>query len=214
MFKKWAFAALLCMLIFTACTRAAPVNVNQPKATEPVLQPAAPNARQFPQFQPPFYYRPVLRTSLPSALPQTRPGYCRLYAQNLRPISVQPNDTLAKIAQDKGVSVNAIVQANEIQNADLLNVGQIITVPAPTPKAAGPSTKILPDSELVFGPVNAFFDPATYIEGLHGYLSQYSEDVAGEQYSGVAIVQRVSQEYSVNPRLLLALLEYRSGWLT
>jgi len=32
--------------------------------------------------------------------------------------------------------------------------------------------------------------------------------------SGIEIVERVSLEYSVNPRLLLALLEYQSGWVT
>ncbi len=32
--------------------------------------------------------------------------------------------------------------------------------------------------------------------------------------TGIQIVRRISQEFSVNPRLLLALLEYRSGWVT
>jgi hypothetical protein len=31
--------------------------------------------------------------------------------------------------------------------------------------------------------------------------------------SGGAVVRRVADDFSVNPRLLLALLEYRAGWL-
>ena len=32
--------------------------------------------------------------------------------------------------------------------------------------------------------------------------------------SGVQIVQLIAQDFSVNPRLLLAMLEYQSGWVT
>jgi len=31
--------------------------------------------------------------------------------------------------------------------------------------------------------------------------------------SGAAVVQRVADELSVNPKLLLAVLEYQSGWV-
>jgi hypothetical protein len=47
-----------------------------------------------------------------------------------------------------------------------------------------------------------------------GYLSQYSEEINTETLSGSAIIELVSGNYSVNPRLLLALLEHRSHWVT
>jgi hypothetical protein len=37
--------------------------------------------------------------------------------------------------------------------------------------------------------------------------------VQGETFTGAEIVERVAVELSVNPRLLLALLEFRSGWV-
>jgi LasA protease len=46
-----------------------------------------------------------------------------------------------------------------------------------------------------------------------GYLSAYSEMVDEEVLSGAEIVRRVAYDTSVNPRLLLALLEYRAGWV-
>jgi len=47
-----------------------------------------------------------------------------------------------------------------------------------------------------------------------GYLAGYSQDVNGETLSGAQILEQVALDYSVNPRLLLAVLEYRSSWVT
>ena len=41
----------------------------------------------------------------------------------------------------------------------------------------------------------------------------YSEEVEDQVRSGAEIVELVAQRYSVNPRLLLAVLEYQSAWL-
>ncbi len=127
---------------------------------------------------------------------------------------VQPGDTLAKISQKYGVSVGQLAEANQIANPDLVAVGQSLTIPAPTPKAIGPGFKIIPDSELVYGPASAGFDIAAFVQSKGGFLSSYHEEVDGVSTSGAQIVQRVAQDYSVNPRLLLAVLEYQSGWLT
>jgi murein DD-endopeptidase MepM/ murein hydrolase activator NlpD len=76
--------------------------------------------------------------------------------------------------------------------------------------------KIIPDSELVYGPVSATFDTASFIQQQGGYLSGFSEDIDGygTVMSGTEMVKELSYEYSVNPRLLLAVLEYQSGWVT
>jgi murein DD-endopeptidase MepM/ murein hydrolase activator NlpD len=76
--------------------------------------------------------------------------------------------------------------------------------------------KIIPDSELVYGPVSSTLDVDALIQQWGGYLSHHSEYVEekGMTLTGAEIVKQVSYEYSVNPRLLLALLEYQSGWAT
>lgn len=127
---------------------------------------------------------------------------------------VQPGEYLNQIAQRFGVSVDDIVQANDLASPDLLEVGQVLTIPAPQPIAVGPDFKILPDSELVYGPASADFDLRAFVEARSGYLAGYSETVNGRDLDGVQIVEWVAQHYSVNPRLLLAVLEYRSGWVT
>lgn len=128
--------------------------------------------------------------------------------------TVERSDTLGQIAQRYGVSLDKLVEANNISNPDLLEVGQVLTIPPTDPLPPGPSFKIIPDSELVYSPGTADFDLATFVEEEGGYLSRYEEEIAGQNYKAVDVIERISQEYSVNPRLLLAVLEYRSGWVT
>ncbi len=128
--------------------------------------------------------------------------------------TVQPSDTLAAIGRKYGVDINAIMDANQLTNPNLIKVGQVLVIPTPNVKNRGTDFKVLPDSELVLGPRTAGFSIKTFVNSKSGYLSQYQETVDGIQYSGAGIIERISREYSVNPRLLLAVLEYQSGWVT
>lgn len=42
---------------------------------------------------------------------------------------VQPGDTLAELAEQFGVDLQVLVRANNIQNIDIIEVGQVLTVP-------------------------------------------------------------------------------------
>ena len=92
----------------------------------------------------------------------------------------------------------------------------------PTPNAArfaptdqqGSGFKIIPDSELVYGPASLLLNMDIYLKGKNGYLKTYQQEIDGEMLSGAEIITRVAQDYSINPRLLLALVEYQSGWVT
>ena len=107
------------------------------------------------------------------------------------------------------------MQANGLTESSVLAVGQVLDIPPisadPTP---GPAFKLIPDSELVYGPASIAFDLESFLKSKGGYLSNYVQDVNGTYLSGTQIITRVAQNYSVNPRLLVALLEYRSGWVT
>jgi LasA protease len=128
--------------------------------------------------------------------------------------TVLTGDTLGKIATRSQVSLNAMIKANPTINPNLLYVGTVLTIPAPEPGDAGSDFKIIPDSELVYGPHAAGFDLAKFIKDQGGYLARYTETYDDVSSTGTEIVQRVTDEYSVNPRLLLAVLEYTSGWVT
>jgi LasA protease len=128
--------------------------------------------------------------------------------------SVQSGDTLGIIAQKYQISLDDLIQANELVNPNLLSVGQVLTVPVPLPGTPGLDFKVIPDSELVYGPLSADFDIGAFIREQGGYLQRHEEEVEGQLLSGIEIVSRVAREFSVNPRLLLAVLEYQSGWVT
>lgn len=65
--------------------------------------------------------------------------------------NVQPGETLSQIANQYGVSVDAIVAANRLQDPDNLKVGQEIVIPspgAPTPAVeSAPPTQVSPTPE-------------------------------------------------------------------
>ena len=126
---------------------------------------------------------------------------------------VQSGDMLSAIAVKHGVSLDAIMQANGITDPNMLEVGQVLNIPVVTPQPPGPPDKIIPDSELIYGP-NSRLDVAAFIKVQGGYLASFTQAVNDETLTGAQIVQRVAANYSVNPRLLLAVLEYRSGWVT
>lgn len=128
--------------------------------------------------------------------------------------TVRPGDSLNIIAGRMGIGVNQIMAANGLANADFLGVGQVLWLPTPIPQPAGPSFKIIPDAELVNGPTGAAFDTFALIAVWDGALHRYRETMNGGELTGAQIVQWVAETYSVNPRLLVALLEYQGGWLT
>lgn len=129
--------------------------------------------------------------------------------------TVQAGDTLGSIAQRYGISLGALMQANGLNESSIIPVGLVLDIPPvvadPNP---GSSFKIIPDSELVYGPAGVDFDLDAFLELEGGYLADYLQEVNGEYLSGSQIIMRVAENYSVNPRLLAALLEYRSGWVT
>lgn len=127
---------------------------------------------------------------------------------------VQAGDYLAAIAQKYNIDLDVLINANPNIDPNWLEIGQLITIPAMTPSIPPSDFKIIPDSELVYGPVSSTLDIEAFINQHRGYLMDYSETIDEKTLTGAQIVERISYEYSVNPRLLLALLEYRSGWVT
>lgn len=127
---------------------------------------------------------------------------------------VQAGDTLGSIAEGFGISVEALMAANGLTDPNVLSVGQVLLIPVAEPGLRGPSFKIIPDSELVYGPASADFNIADFVGQRGGYLSAFVEEVNGEYLTSAQIIELVAQNYSVNPRLLIALIEHRTGWVS
>lgn len=128
--------------------------------------------------------------------------------------TVKAGDTLRLIADAHGVSIEQIMEASSLSDPNVLSIGQMLTIPVPTPVGRAPEFKVIPDSELVNGPYSSPFSVEDFISSQGGYLVDYHENVNGEHLSGAQIVALIARDYSVNPRLLLAVLEYQGGWVT
>ena len=129
--------------------------------------------------------------------------------------TVAAGDTLGLLAQRYGTTVEELMNLNGLTNPDVVHIGQSIQVPgADIRQVIGPDFKILPDSELVYGPAARGFDARSFVTGLNGYLLRHQEEVEGQMMDGPAILQLVADRHSINPRLLLAVLEHQAGWVT
>ena len=126
---------------------------------------------------------------------------------------VKYGDSLNVIANRFQVAPAQIIELNNIANQDVLSIGVTLVIPPPLQRDPGPTDKIIPNSELVYGPASIFFDVVGFVESTPGYLRHYREVVDGEELTGAEIVIRIAQRYSVNPMLLLAVLEHQGSWL-
>lgn len=165
----------------------------------------------------PLTISPVANSASQQSISTPTPDNLRILPtprQNSVYYIVQPGDTLGSLALRYDISIETLRQANQIEDPNLLDVGMTLNIPAPKPLGNAPSFKVIPDSELVYGPASAYFDVESFIDGQNGYLETYEQDVNGIVLSAAEIISLVAQNYSVNPRLLLALLEYQSGWVT
>ncbi len=125
----------------------------------------------------------------------------------------QPGDTLSALAARFGVSPEQVSPPQPASG--LLQAGQLLTIPNLLGELPYPSVA-LPDSVVVYSPEAADFDIASYVDQAGGYLGTYRQEVDKEKHewlSGAQIVQRVAENTSVNPKILLAFLEFRAGWV-
>jgi len=127
----------------------------------------------------------------------------------------QPGETLRTLAIRFGVLPSEITSPGALVESEdaLLDVGQLLLIPRRW-TTTGPSLKLIPDSEFVFSPHAADFDPEEVALRYGGFLSRYTEQVYGEWRSGPEVVALAARDNSVNPRFLMAMLEYLSGWVT
>lgn len=125
----------------------------------------------------------------------------------------QAGDTLPVVAVRFGVSPEEISSPDPIPEAALLNPGQLLIIPNRLANTTS-AQHLMPDSEIVYSPSAIDFDVAAFTDQAGGYLSSYRLFLATTGVTrGADIVYRVAIENSINPRMLLALLEYHSGWV-
>ena len=206
---RWSIGLLvtLWILIATACGTASPPGKVIVYITATV--PATPS----PESTLGNVFAPTVTSSLPTPLPihptaNAAPATIRYM--------VNQGDTLAVIASAFGISTDALIGANAgLDLTTTLGTGQLINIPnRPSAASVTPDFKIIPDSELVDSPTARVFNTQHYGDSQPGFLRIYSETVESRLMNGPQIVDFLATANSINPRILLALLDYRGGWLS
>ena len=149
---------------------------------------------------------------LPTPLP-TRPRYA---PGELVDYIAQDGDTLPALAARFNTTVAEIMAANPIIPGDATTMppGFPMKIPIYYRALWGTPFHSLPDHAFVNGPTVVGFNTTAFVLAHDGWLKDYRAYAAGDWRSGANIVDYVATNFSISPRLLLALLEYQAGALS
>jgi len=194
--------------VFIAPSSFQPVSTNTPitvvdslplNTPVPVTQTAQENSTSVPTPTP----TPTIKPASPT-LP-VNDGPLLYYAQ--------AGDTLDALAVRFDVAVDEIKSSEPLPVRGFINPNHLMLIPQRFTNTTE-SIHLLPDSEFVDSLSSVGFDPSAFTAQADGYLRSYHEYLgsSGETYGG-QIVAQIALDNSLNPRLLLALLEYQSDWV-
>jgi len=148
-------------------------------------------------------------TSTAPAITPTMDGNSLLYY-------AQSGDWLPAVASRFGVSISEITSPKILAEQGFIDQGTLLIIPNRLDRTVEYTSalQIIPDSEFAFSATALDFDATTYIQSAGGYLATYREYLGTTAWtSSSEIIQRLAYENAVNPRLLLAVLDYESQWV-
>jgi LasA protease len=123
-------------------------------------------------------------------------------------------DSLQVVAIHFGVGASEISSAVPLTATGFIDPDTRLIIPNRLSQDTTPTIEIMPDSEVVFSPTATDFDVHAYISKAGGKLSTYKEYLVSSAWTaGADDLERIAYESSTNPRLLLAVLQYFSGWV-
>jgi hypothetical protein len=186
--QKHIFLFLILALLVAACSPALqptmilPTESGSPQATE------RPDVTPFP----------------------TRPAY---EPGELVEYTAQTGDTLTALAQRFNTTVEEIRLANTFipEDATTMPPGMPMQIPIYYRPLWGNPYQMIPDAAFVNGPDASTFDAQAFIAQQGGWLPTFQAWAFNGTRTAAEIVDYVATQYSIHPKLLLALLEYQGG---
>ena len=128
----------------------------------------------------------------------------------------QTGDSLTGIASHFNTTRDEILAANSFIPADATTMppGMPMKIPIYYQPFWGSQYQIIPDSLFINGPAQVGFDTSTFVSEHPGWLNGYNEYAFDGNRTGAEIIDYVSLNFSISPRLLLTLLDYQDGALS
>lgn len=143
----------------------------------------------------------------------TRESY---YPGELVDYEAQSGDTLTSIAIHFNSNVDEIMAANPNipEDATTMPPGMPMKIPIYYLPLWGTPFQIVPDNFYINGPLSIIFDTSDFVASQSGWIKDYRAFASGQSRSGAEIINLVALNFSISPRILLALLEFQAGALT
>jgi LysM repeat protein len=138
----------------------------------------------------------------------TRPAY---EPGELVDYVAQTGDTLPTLAVRFNTTVEEIRMANTFipEDATTMPSGMPMQIPIYYRPLWGNPYQILPDAVFVNGPDAAQFNTVLFINEQEGWLKNYSAWSFNDNHSAAEIINYVAVQYSISPKVLIALLEFQ-----
>lgn len=128
----------------------------------------------------------------------------------------QDGDTIPALAAHFNTSADEIYDANPFipRTATTMPPGMPMQIPIYYLPLWGDPYQIIPDSAFVYGPSLVGFNTSAFVASNPGWINEIYDWAGRDNRTGAEIVDYVAINYSISPRLLLALLEYQAGALS
>ena len=128
----------------------------------------------------------------------------------------QNGDTLPALASHFNTTVSEIRANNPVlpENVTTLPSGLPLKIPIYYQPLWGSSFQILPDSLFINGPAQIGFDPVSFVNSKQGWFKNYEFFAGTRNRIGGELITHIADNYSISPRVLLAILEYQTAALT
>jgi len=212
------------LLVWAAATIACQALADSPTPVQPIHHPSQPaTGSPAPTTPSPATATPtrVVLLNVPTPTP-TAGEVATVIAPTVPPppgadYQAQSGDTLTALALRFRTDPSTLLQANpELPQTQTIAPGTWLNLPLAGLPPNAFATRLLPDSQVIYTPATLSFDVQAFVQSQPGWLAGYTEVLSETQPAkpGWQIVADYARDYSINPRLLLALLEEESHALS
>jgi LasA protease len=126
----------------------------------------------------------------------------------------QSGDMLSAVANRFGVKESEIISDADLTKTTLIDPGTLLIIPNHITEPMTPNIQIMPDAEVIFSYTAADFDVNAFVQQAGGYLSKFRDYLGSTGWiNGGDAIERLAFENSINPRLILGLLEFEGRWV-
>lgn len=157
---------------------------------------------------------PAYSTPTPPAGSLLEPTYTPTFDTAPVLYYAQSGDSVTTLAKRFNVNPEEITSDSNLPPNGLIDPGTLLVIPDRINEPTTPNIQIMPDNEIIFSATAVDFDLESFVNKAGGHLSKFREYLGSTGWvDGDKAIARLAYENSINPRLLLGLLEYESRWV-